>query len=163
MLTNNKKNSEIFSQDHNKLIEIYNLDGLIYKILIDGNQTDNKYSIVEITFPQGEESEIPLHKHGNETLIMHVIEGNFLFRYGKETLKGNEGTVFKFEKDIVHSYRKTGKEQGKLLVTYIPAGFETFFRELGKSSMENFKKSIEFDPVIVHLLESNYNWRFIFD
>jgi hypothetical protein len=29
--------------------------------------------------------------------------------------------------------------------------------------MEEFKKSIQFDPVIVHLLESNYNWRFIFD
>jgi quercetin dioxygenase-like cupin family protein len=126
----NEKDNEIFSQNHNKLIEIYNLNGIIYKILIDRNQTDNKYSIVEITFPQGEESEIPLHKHGNETLIMHVIEGNFLFTYGKETLKGNEGTVFKFEKDIVHSYRKTGQEQGKLLVTYIPAGFETFLENL---------------------------------
>jgi quercetin dioxygenase-like cupin family protein len=159
----NKKDIEVFSQDHNKLNERYDLNGIIHKILVDGNQTDSKYSIVEITFPQGEESEIPLHKHGNEALIMHVIEGNFLFRYGKETLKGNEGTVLKFEKDIVHSYRKTGGDQGKLLVTYTPAGFENFFRELGKSKMEDFKKSIEFDPVIVHLLESNYDWRFIFD
>ena len=159
----NKKDIEVFSQDHNKLNERYDLNGIIHKILVDGNQTDNKYSIVEITFPQGEESEIPLHKHGNEALIMHVIEGSFLFRYGKETLKGNEGTVLKFEKDIVHSYRKTGSDQGKLLVTYTPAGFENFFRELGKSKMEDFKKSIEFNPVIVHLLESNYDWRFIFD
>ena len=160
---NNKNGIDVFPQDHNKLNERYNLNGIIHKILVDGNQTDNKYSIVEITFPQGEESEIPLHKHGNEALIMHVIEGNFLFRYGKETLKGNEGTIFKFEKDIVHSYRKTGKDQGKLLVTYSPAGLENFFRELGKSNMENFEKTIEFNPVIVHLLESNYNWRFTFD
>jgi quercetin dioxygenase-like cupin family protein len=163
LLTSNKKDNEDFSQDHNKVNEGYNLDGIVHKILVEGNQTNNKYSIVEITFPQGEESEIPLHKHGNEALIMHVIEGSFLFRYGKETLKGTEGTVFKFEKDIVHSYRKMGQDQGKLLVTYIPAGFETFFRELGNSKVDEFKKSIEFNPVIVHLLESNYNWRFVFD
>jgi quercetin dioxygenase-like cupin family protein len=159
----NENGIDAFPQNHNKSNERINLDGIIYKILVDGNQTDNKYSIVEITFPQGEESEIPLHKHGNEALVMHVIEGSFLFRYGKETLKGNEGTIFKFEKDIVHSYRKTGKDQGKLLVTYSPAGLENFFREIGKSDIEIFKKSIEFNPVIVHLLESNYNWRFMFD
>jgi quercetin dioxygenase-like cupin family protein len=163
LLTSNKKDNEDFSQDPYKVNEGYNLDGIIHKILVEGDQTNNKYSIVEITFPQGEESEVPLHKHGNEALIMHVIEGSFLFRYGKETLKGTEGTVFKFEKDIDHSYRKMGQDQGKLLVTYIPAGFENFFRELGNSRVEDFKKSIEFNPVIVHLLESNYNWRFVFD
>jgi len=29
--------------------------------------------------------------------------------------------------------------------------------------MDDIRKSIEFDPIIVNLLESNYNWRFIFD
>ena len=159
---NNKKDNNVSPQDH-KPIEQYFLNGIIYKIIISGNQTDNKYSIIEITFPPGEESEIPLHKHGNESLVMHVIEGNFSFRYGKETLEGNKDTVLKFEKGISHSYRKIGKDQGKLLVTYTPAGLETFFRELGTSTMEDFKKSIQFDPVIVHLLESNYNWRFIFE
>jgi hypothetical protein len=92
-----------------------------------------------------------------------VIEGNFSFRYGKETLEGNKGTVLKFEKNLSHSYRKIGKDQGKLLVTYTPAGLEGFFRELGTSTIEDAKKSIQFDPVILHLLESNYNWRFIFE
>jgi len=71
--------------------------------------------------------------------------------------------VLRFEKDKSHSYRKIGKDQGKLLVTYTPGGFENFFRELGLSKMDDIRKSIEFDPIIVHLLESNYNWRFIFD
>lgn len=158
----NKKDNEVYSQDY-KPIEQYNLNGIIHKIIVSGNQTENKYSIIEITFPSGEESEIPLHKHGNEALVMHVIEGNFSFRYGKETLEGYKDTVLRFEKDISHSYRKIGKDQGKLLVTYTPAGLENFFREIGTSTMEDIKKSIEFDPVIVHLLESNYNWRFVFD
>jgi quercetin dioxygenase-like cupin family protein len=156
------KDNEIYSQNY-KSIEHYNLNGILYRIIISGNQTENKYSIIEITFPAGEESEIPLHKHGNEALVMHVIEGNFSFRYGKETLEGNKDTVLRFEKDVNHSYRKIGKDQGKLLVTYTPAGLENFFRELGTSTIEDSKKSIQFDPVIVHLLESNYNWRFIFE
>jgi quercetin dioxygenase-like cupin family protein len=156
------KDNEIYSQNY-KSIEQYNLNGILYRIIISGNQTENKYSIIEITFPAGEESEIPLHKHGNEALVMHVIEGNFSFRYGKETLEGNKDTVLRFEKDVNHSYRKIGKDQGKLLVTYTPAGLEDFFRELGTSTIEDSKKSIQFDPVIVHLLESNYNWRFIFE
>jgi quercetin dioxygenase-like cupin family protein len=158
----NNKDNEIYSQNY-KSIEHYNLNGILYRIIISGNQTENKYSIIEITFPAGEESEIPLHKHGNEALVMHVIEGNFSFRYGKETLEGNKDTVLRFEKDVNHSYRKIGKDQGKLLVTYTPAGLEDFFRELGTSTIEDSKKSIQFDPVIVHLLESNYNWRFIFE
>jgi len=156
------KDNKNFSQNY-KPIEQYNLNGIIYKILVSGNQTGNKYSIIEITFPPGEESEIPLHKHGNEALVIHVIEGNFSFRYGKEILEGNKDTVLRFEKGVNHSYKKIGKDQGKLLVTYTPAGLEAFFRELGTSKMEDSKKSIQFDPVIVHLLESNYNWRFIFE
>ncbi|MDQ4072949.1 MAG: cupin domain-containing protein [Thermoproteota archaeon] len=158
-----RKDDEVFYQEDYKPIEQYNLNGIIYKIIVSGNQTENKYSIIEITFPLGEESEIPLHKHGNEALVMHVIEGNFSFKYGKETIEGNKDTVLRFEKDTSHSYRKIGKDQGKLLVTYTPAGLENFFRELGRSKMEDSKKSIQFDPVIVHLLESNYNWRFIFE
>jgi len=157
-----KNDNKVFPQDY-KPIEQYSLNGISYKIIVSGSQTENKYSIIEITFPSGQESEIPLHKHGNEALVMHVIEGNFSFKYGNETLEGSKDTVLKFEKDISHSYRKIGKDQGKLLVTYTPAGLENFFREIGTSTMEESKKSIQFDPVIVHLLESNYNWRFIFE
>jgi len=71
--------------------------------------------------------------------------------------------VLRFEKDISHSYRKIGKDQGKLLVTYTPVGLENFFRELGISTIEDAKKSIHLDPIIVHLLESNCNWRFVFE
>ncbi|KAA2279012.1 cupin domain-containing protein [Candidatus Nitrosocosmicus agrestis] len=158
----NKKDNEVFSH-HCKFIEQYILNRIIYKIIVWGDQTENKYSIIEITFPSGEESEIPLHKHGNEILIIHVIEGIFSFRYGEETLEGNKDTVLKFEKNTSHSYRKIGRDQGKLLVTYTPAGLEGFFRELGTSTIKDTKKSIQFDPVILHLLESNYNWRFIFE
>ena len=157
-----KKDNQVFFQDYQSINQC-NLDRIIYKVLVSGNQTQNKYSIIEITFPPGEETEIPLHKHGNEALAIQVIEGNFSFSYGKNTLEGNKDTLLRFERDTSHSYRKIGKDQGKLLVTYTPAGFENFFREIGTSMMEDFKKSGTVDPVIAHLLESNYNWRFVFE
>ncbi|HSA75511.1 MAG TPA: hypothetical protein VLE21_04915, partial [Candidatus Nitrosocosmicus sp.] len=69
----NKKDNEDFTRNYEPF-EQYTLNGITYKIIVSGNQTENKYSIIEITFPSGEESEIPLHKHGNESLVMHVIE-----------------------------------------------------------------------------------------
>ena len=59
-----KRDNEVFSQDC-KSIDQCNLNGIIYKVLVPGNQNQNKYSIIEITFPPGEETEIPLHRHGN--------------------------------------------------------------------------------------------------
>jgi hypothetical protein len=35
------------------------------------------------------------------------------------------------QKGVVHTYKKTSKSTGRLLVTVIPAGFENFFEELG--------------------------------
>ena len=48
-------------------------------------------------------------------------------------------TVLKFEKEH-HSFlqKEKGEVQGKLLVTYTPAGFENFFRELGQSNARGF-------------------------
>ena len=36
-----KKDIEAFSQDYNKLNRQYNLNGIIFKILVSGNQTEN--------------------------------------------------------------------------------------------------------------------------
>ena len=121
-----KKDIEGSSQDYCNLTRQHNLNGIIYKILVSGNHTENKYSIIEITFPQGEESEIPLHKHGNEALIIHVIEGNFLFRYGKETLKGNNDAVLRFEKDKSHSYKKLEKIRANYLQHIFLEDLKTF-------------------------------------
>ena len=54
-----------------------------------------------------------------------------------------KNTVLSFEKDKSHSYRKIGNNQGKLLVTYTPGGFENFFKELGLSKMM-ILESLEF-------------------
>jgi quercetin dioxygenase-like cupin family protein len=148
----NINNSDTNSHQHT-------IDGINFRIILPGEHTEGKYSILEAYFPPGSETEVPPHLHSNETLIIYVMEGKFLFIYGKEAKEGSPGMLFKFEKGTVHSYKKIGQEYGNLLLIYVPAGFENFFRDLSKSHMENLKKFGMNDQIMVQLLEKNYGVR----
>jgi quercetin dioxygenase-like cupin family protein len=159
-------------------VEQIGLFGIDIKILVTGDMTNNKYSLIELSFPAGPEREVALHKHSKEDVTICVIEGNFVFRYGNQELKkgfGKDDTPFTLEKDIPHSYKKVGEQNGILLMIFRPAGFENFFRDLGQSSgifvteekvdenkLQNGKME-EDDRVLLHLLEKKYGGRFVFE
>ena len=149
------------SDDDDKSFQQYNLDGLDFKIVLSGDKTGGKYSLLELTFSAEKENEIPLHLHSREALIIYILEGNFSFRYGHEKIDGIQGTVLKFEKDIPHSYKKNGKSLGRLLILYIPAGFENFFLDLGLDQSK-MKQSGDEDQVLLHVLEKKYGGKFVF-
>lgn len=161
MNVNNSKALSHDSNDDDRSFQQYDLDGLDFKIVLSGNKTGGKYSLLEILFSAEKENEIPLHLHSRETLIIYILEGNFSFRYGNEKIVGNQGTVLKFEKDIPHSYKKTGKTPGRLLILFIPAGFENFFKDV-RLNQSKMKLSGEEDPVLLHVLEKKYGGKFVF-
>ncbi|MGN6707885.1 MAG: hypothetical protein ACTHKF_00860, partial [Candidatus Nitrosocosmicus sp.] len=66
------------------------IDGIEYKIFLLGEDTQEKYSLVEMLFPTEEEKEIPLHRHSKETVIISIIEGTFQFKYGEQNIEGKE-------------------------------------------------------------------------
>ncbi|HYG00007.1 MAG TPA: hypothetical protein VD815_07935 [Candidatus Saccharimonadales bacterium] len=158
--------------------EQISLFGIDIKILVTGDMTNNKYSLIELSFPAGPEKEVALHKHSKEDVTICVMEGNFLFRYGDKELKkgfGEDDAPFRLEKNIPHSYKKIGDKKGILLMLFRPAGFENFFRDLGQSSgmpvteekmveskLQN-KKTQEDDRVLLHLLEKKYGGTFVFE
>jgi quercetin dioxygenase-like cupin family protein len=179
---NHSKNGIKHINDKNKnnirLVEQIGLFGIDIKILVTGDMTNNKYSLIELSFPAGPEKEIALHKHSKEDVTICVIEGDFVFRYGNQELKkgfGKDDTPFRLEKNIPHSYKKVGEQNGILLMIFKPAGFENFFRDLGQSSgmsvteekidknkLQNGKIK-EDDRVLLHLLEKKYGGRFVFE
>jgi len=161
MNVNNSKALSHDSKDDDRSFQQYDLDGLDFRIVLSGNKTGGKYSLLEILFSAEKENEIPLHLHSRETLIIYILEGNFSFRYGNEKIVGNQGAVLKFEKDIPHSYKKTGKTPGRLLILFIPAGFENFFKDVRLNQSE-MKLSGEEDPVLLHVLEKKYGGKFVF-
>lgn len=157
----------------------YELDGMLFKIILSGEQTQGKYSLIEILFPQkegegavgggaediGEEHKmkIPLHIQIRETVIVYVLEGSFQIKYGEKNLNCEQGMLLKLEKNIARSFERIGKEIGRLLVLYIPAGFEEFFKDVGSINISHFKKLGNDEPILIQLLEKTYGARMIYE
>jgi quercetin dioxygenase-like cupin family protein len=172
-VNNLKSNSSMENNNTNindRLYQKYKINEITYTIIINGDCSDGKYSIIEVLFPAGKEKEIPLHKHAFEDVLIYVIEGSFLIQYKNELINGHKGMVLKLEKGIEHSYKKVGNDTGKLLITYSPAGVENYFRDLDLLSSPTSSLSIadnlqilnkEDDRIILHNLEKNYGWTFI--
>ncbi len=164
MFDDTRINSSSSNKINNNFDKYYTLNGIRYRILVSGNQTQNSYSLIEANFPSGEEYEIPLHIRSREAVVVYVLEGEFVFVYNNETKKANQGMVLKFEIDLSLCYKKLNdNNEGKLLFLYIPAGFENFFKDLERLNVTNFKIFSDGDPILLQLLENNYGWRFIFD
>ena len=162
MNANDPNNSSGSWNDQEKTYQIFNVDLLDFKIVLSGEQTGGKYSLLEIQFLGEEDLEVPMHLHSKEKLIVYVMEGKFLFKQGKETIHAEKEKILILEKDIPHSYRKIGKEKGTLLIMFIPGGFENFFTDLGLTNRKQQKSSKE-DQVLLHLLEKKYGGKFVFE
>ncbi|MGD9672417.1 MAG: cupin domain-containing protein [Candidatus Nitrosocosmicus sp.] len=162
MNANNPNNSSGSRNDQGKTYQIFNTDLLDFKIVLSGEQTGGKYSLLEIQLLGEEDLEVPMHSHSKEKLIVYVMEGKFLFKQGKEIIHAEKEKILILEKDIPHSYRKIGKEKGTLLIMFIPGGFENFFTDLGLTNRKQQKSSNE-DQVLLHLLEKKYGGKFVFE
>ena len=163
MNANDPNNSSGSSDDQEKTYQIFNMDLLDFKIVLSGEQTGGRYSLLEIHFLGEEDLEVPLHSHSQEKLVVYVMEGKFLFKQGKDTIHAEKEKILVLEKDIPHSYRKIGKEKGTLLIMFIPGGFEKFFSDLGLTNNGQQKAGIEEDQVSLHLLEKKYGGKFVFE
>jgi quercetin dioxygenase-like cupin family protein len=140
------------------------LNGIIFKTIISGEKTGYEYSILEILFPEGDlDNEIPLHIQSKEIVIVYVIKGNFKIIYGQQGIEGKKGMFLKLEKNIARSFKRIGNDEAELLVIYIPAGFENFFKDISSMNIEDFRQHGIDDPVLIQLLEKNYGARVLFD
>ena len=163
-----KVNGSVNFTKTKKIYQKYQIDELTYTIILNGDRSDGKYSLIEIEFLSDREKEIPLHKHTKEDIIIYVIEGDFLIQKGNETINTKPGMSMKLERNIEHSYKKIGNNRGKLLVIFEPAGFENYFGDLNSlhSSSDSFIDNDlhvfdkDDDRIRLHLLEKTYGWAF---
>ena len=152
------------SNSHDKhTLQRYNLNGIFFRIVLSGDQTNGTYSVIEVIFPANRQDGISMHKHSREDVMVYVIEGGFIFKSGKEEIVGEKGTTIRFEKETPHSYVKISNDEGRLLVIYTPAGFESFFEEIESSHVYGRVDMVEYDPIMLQLLEKRYGWRLLFE
>jgi quercetin dioxygenase-like cupin family protein len=88
-------------------------------------ETGGAYAILEQQIPAG--SGPPLHVHRHETEIFYILEGEFEFTLGDQTVPAPVGTTIVGPRDIPHTFRNVGAKDGRLLLTVIPGRFANFF------------------------------------
>jgi quercetin dioxygenase-like cupin family protein len=92
---------------------------------VSGADSGGALSIIESRIPPGEGP--PLHAHANEEEVLFVLEGSFRFQLRDQVTAAPEGSLMFVPRGVPHTWQNVGDGQGRLLVTFSPAGMERFF------------------------------------
>lgn len=98
--------------------------------LAEGKDTGGRYATAEVVIPKAG-GEPPPHTHTREDESYYILEGEFAFRVGGETVEAGPGDYVWLPRGIEHSFElKT--ERAKALITMTPADLEGFFKRLNQ-------------------------------
>jgi quercetin dioxygenase-like cupin family protein len=125
-------------------------DQSTFKVLSE--QTGGAYAILEQKIPAGHGP--PLHVHRHETEIFYVLEGQFEIIIGEQTVVAPTGAMVVGPRNIPHTFRNVGSQDGHLLLTVIPGRFANYFIEVdGMDDGDHAKIKALLDKYEVELLE----------
>ena len=96
-------------------------------IRLAGEQTEGRFSLIDVLWPP--HVEVPLHVHSREDELFHVLEGKISYRIGETRLIASAGHTVLAPKGIPHGFTVTSTGPARYLIVYSPAGFEGFIRE----------------------------------
>lgn len=114
--------------DHDDTVAHVGLVGDTYTILVTGDETAGKYTLIDMHIPPG--GGPPPHRHDFEEMFS-VLDGEVevTFRGEKSVVKAGE--TINVPANAPHSFRNTGKDPARLLCMCTPSGQEVFFSEVG--------------------------------
>jgi len=108
---------------------VYSIVGDRYVFLATGAETSGACFVFEAWVPPG--GGPPPHVHTREDELFYVVEGEFEFRAGGETVRRTAGGSVFGRRGVPHAFANVGATPGKLIIAVTPAGLEDFFREIG--------------------------------
>lgn len=74
---------------------------------------------------------IPVHKHGREEEFIYIAHGTGVLTFGADEHPVAAGAMGLVPRGEWHGLQNTGSEQLRMVFGYTPAGFESYFREIG--------------------------------
>jgi len=92
-----------------------------------GEQTGGAYALIETANQPS--TGVPMHVHGREDETWFVLEGEFTFQVGGQTLNAYAGDYVFGPRNVPHSYANLSAAPARALIMVTPAGFEGFWRE----------------------------------
>ena len=102
--------------------------------IVRGEQSNGALAALEAINGPGEGP--PLHIHTREDETVYVLEGEFRWKLGDELSVGGPGSFVFIPRGVPHTWQVIGENNGRMLVTFFPAGMEGFFDRL--ASMREF-------------------------
>jgi len=97
-------------------------------IKISSEQTNGKYSIMELR--TGPDAGTPLHLHQREDEIFEILEGRFRFSLDGDIVEATAGTTVLVPQNMPHWWRSVGEGSGRIILTFVPGGMEKLFEEV---------------------------------
>ena len=105
--------------------------GDAYRILISGEQTGGTYAVIDMLVPPGGGPGPHAHKHFQE--MFYVVDGEIEFKMEGGKYIGKKGSFVNIPLGgVVHCFKNKTDKLAHLLCTVVPAGLDSFFREIGK-------------------------------
>jgi len=99
---------------------------------IPSHRTSGAYALFEVVTHPGAGS--PPHIQHREDESFYVLEGEFEFLSGEETIRAGAGSLLYVPKGTLHAHKNVGEVVGRLLVSQTPGGlYELFFEQVGKA------------------------------
>jgi quercetin dioxygenase-like cupin family protein len=102
--------------------------------ILRGEHSNGELAALEAINGPGEGP--PLHVHTREDETVYVLEGEFRWKLGDELSVTGPGSFVFIPRGVSHTWQVIGEGDGRMLVTFFPAGMEGFFDRL--SSMTEF-------------------------
>lgn len=103
--------------------------GDVYRFLATGEDTNDKYALLEAIVPPG--GGPPPHVHSREEEGFYILEGEITFTIGDQRLTASAGMFANMPVGTPHSFKNESQKPARMLISVAPAGLEKMFFEVG--------------------------------
>jgi mannose-6-phosphate isomerase-like protein (cupin superfamily) len=112
-------------------------------IKADADQTEGGFTVVE--FVDFEGSSVPTHINDRWDRGFFIVEGEYMFAIGDESVLASPGTWIFIPRATPHAWR-CDSQHGRLLSVTAPAGLEDFYRAAGEAISDRTKLPERTEP-----------------
>jgi quercetin dioxygenase-like cupin family protein len=118
----------VASPDDDQTLAHWGVVGDTYTILISGEETAGRYTLIDMHVPTG--GGPPPHRHDFEEMFS-VLEGTIEVTLRGDKSTANAGETINIPANAPHNFKNTSQHPARLLCLCSPPGQEKFFAEVG--------------------------------
>ncbi|KAF7769920.1 hypothetical protein PCIT_a2845 [Pseudoalteromonas citrea] len=109
--------------------------GNTYRMILTGEETAGRFSIMEAFVNPGEGGGSHIHHHEDESFL--ITEGEVIFYEGERRVVANVGTFIMCPPGVKRAFRNESDDIAKMMIFYTPPGIENMIKLDGKSVTEH--------------------------